>query len=34
MRGAVKSNIDTIRAWFETALIAWVLSAVDAATAK
>lgn len=33
MRYAGKSNIDTIRAWFETALIAWVLSAVDA-TAK
>jgi hypothetical protein len=33
MRCAGKSNIDTIRAWFETALIAWVLSAVDA-TAK
>lgn len=35
MRGTGKSNIDTIRAWFETALIVWALSAVDAAaTAK
>ena len=33
MRYAGKSNIDTIRAWLETALIARVLSAVDA-TAK